>query len=495
MTKTLNPPHYQVIGLLHGLFGMLGQKGDLGEILSTFLSELGEYLDALGGVLLDASQQPLASYGPPLRETPSYLEELTREVYTHQRPMLLDENPSIVGVPLVNDHRLIGAMVFYRTKAFIPEEIPFLGVVALPLAIHLENLEYAQTNAARRAELEAVLASMVDGLVVVDREGRIQSFNQAFKDMTQIPADEIFLRSWADFFHPLPEQTSETFEESLKTGKRFTQKRNTVLTRPDGTNMNVAVSLNTVVTQASHITGGVIGVRDITREVQIDRLKDEFISTVSHELRTPLTIIRGFIEMLTDREMSREENLQLLDVMGHETHRLERLINDLLDLSKIQSNRMTLSYKEFKMERLLRQCIHPFEVRHHSHRFNLSVSPAAGRIIADPDRITQVIINLVGNAVKYSQGGTVSVKADREGGRWVISVEDQGMGIPAQHLGHIFDRFYRVNENQTEGSGLGLFITKTIVERHQGKISVKSRPGVGTIFTIDIPATPPQKRP
>ncbi|HBN08951.1 MAG TPA: hypothetical protein DD435_09975 [Cyanobacteria bacterium UBA8530] len=494
-------PQFRLIGLLHGLFGMLGRPGELPEIIKPFLVDLGEYISADGGCLLVAEESDryhlVAEYGPSfLAERNS---ELTREVFQCQRPALSEEIDAdgsrffVVGVPLVNDGRLIGGMFFRRdsqTPSFQPSDFPFLGIIALPLAIHIENLEYARVNATRRAELEAVLASMADGLLVLDRNGKVRSFNQTFKDMVGGPADALFGSPWESFFSP-QQEPFRLFNESLNRGERFSSKCKTFIARPpdfDGEAVHVALGMNTVVTQRNLVTGGVINIRDVSLDSQMDHLKDEFVATVSHELRTPLTTIHGFLEMMISRPIERKEQLTLLGVMYQETGRLERLINDLLEMSKIQSNRVEMHPRTFRLERLLNQAMRPFRVRHaDTHRFSLEIEPPNGRIVADFDRLSQAVTNLIGNAVKYSpEGGEVSLRATREKGEWKIAVSDQGIGVPFKHLEKIFERFFRVNENQTAGSGLGLFITKQIIERHGGRISVESTLGKGTTFRISL---------
>ncbi|HEY9765964.1 MAG TPA: histidine kinase dimerization/phospho-acceptor domain-containing protein, partial [Chroococcales cyanobacterium] len=322
-------PQFRLIGLLHGLFGMLGRNEELPEVIKSFLVDLGEYLSADGGRLLVAEESDrfrlVAEYGPAFLEERN--SELTREVFVNQRPAQSEEIDArdgsrffVVGVPLVNDGRLIGGMFFRRdaqTPPFQASDFPILGIIALPLAIHIENLEYARINATRRAELEAVLASMADGLLVLDRDGKVRSFNQTFKDMVGGPADALFGSPWESFFSP-QQESFRLFNESLNRGERFTAKCKTFVSRPpdfDGEALHVALGMNTVVTQGNQITGGVINIRDISLDSQMDHLKDEFVATVSHELRTPLTTIHGFLEMMISRPIERKEQLTLLDVM------------------------------------------------------------------------------------------------------------------------------------------------------------------------------------
>jgi two-component system phosphate regulon sensor histidine kinase PhoR len=388
----------------------------------------------------------------------------------------------------------VGVIVFFRNREvppFVAEDIPLLSVVAQPLAIHIENVDFARGNAARRAELEAILASMDDGLVVVDHLGQVLSFNNALPTLSAYTVPDLYGMCWDDLVTTSQRywETFKEFNRCLREGRTFRARCPGTMRRADSAEFPVSMNFSTITEEHGVVTGGVISIRDVTIEAEIDRMKDEFIANVSHELKTPITTLSGFLQMMISREMSRHEQLPLLDVLREETDRLHRLINDLLDLSKIQANRIKLAPRTFRLETLLRKCLKPFSVRHQdTHQVILAVEPSRGMIQADYDRLAQVMVNLVSNAVKYSpEGGEVAVHARRKGGNWLVSVKDQGIGIAAEDLGHVFTRFHRVNENQTAGTGLGLFITKEIVERHGGKLEVQSELGAGSTFTVQLP--------
>ncbi|MNX10849.1 Sensor histidine kinase YycG [compost metagenome] len=494
----------RLIGLLHGLFAKLGQRGDLEGALTQVLGELAEFLEADGGFLLSAvdlsNLRLLAESGAPFLEDAmdkDQLHEFYNEIFREHRPTIIrttrPEAMSLVGVPLVSDGRLIGGMCFFRSERkglFTYEDTPLLGIVALPMAIHLENLDYARSNAARRAELEAIVSSMVDGLLKVDSWGLIVSFNDAFRNLCGIPEAEFYTLYWDDLFKTSDRHAElfNDFNRALREGRPFTARCPATIQQGDR-EIPVSVNFTTIVEGSGRITGGVLSVRDVTIETQIDRMKDEFIATVSHELKTPITTISGFLEMMITRPMERPEQLPLLELIHSETGRLGRLINDMLDLSKIQSNRLSLDLKRFRMDALIKGCLKPFEVRHKTtHRFDLKVEPTRAMVHADPDRLSQVLVNFISNAVKYSpEGGKITLVAHRTEDSWRIEVQDQGIGIPDDALPHVFDRFYRVNENQTAGSGLGLYICKEIIHRHGGQIGARSEVNQGSTFWFSLP--------
>ncbi len=498
-------PELRLIGFLHGLFGLLGSRGDLSDILRSFLQDIAEYLDAEGGSILSCDDPDnlhiLAEFGLPFVEEshePNIISAFYDELIRKQRPALAtgstQETASIIGVPMVTEKRLVGVLVFFRNEtvpAFTPEDIPLLSVIAQPLAIHLENVDFARSNAARRAELEAILGSMEDGLLVVDRLGQVLSFNNALQRLSAYTVPELYSMCWDDIVATAQRhwETFKEFNRCLREGVPFHARCQGSMRKSDGGEFPVSMNFSTIAEERGVVTGGVISIRDITIEAELDRMKDEFIANVSHELKTPITTISGFLQMMISRDMTRVEQFPLLEVLKDETDRLHRLINDLLDLSKIQANRIKLSPRTFRLETLLKKCVKPFAVRYQdTHKVTLSVEPARGMVQADYDRLTQVMVNLVSNAVKYSpDGGEVGIRAVRKGDRWAISVNDQGIGIPEDAVKHLFTRFFRVNENQTAGTGLGLFITKEIVERHGGKLDVASTVDKGSTFTVVIP--------
>jgi two-component system, OmpR family, sensor kinase len=228
-----------------------------------------------------------------------------------------------------------------------------------------------------------------------------------------------------------------------------------------------------------------------------DQQRRQMIADVSHELKTPLTSMRGYLETLRMPEMSlgAEDRARYIDTIERETHRLERIVQDLLDLARLEGGGATLDSRVFALERLFGHVMdrHQLEARERQVALAAYVDPSADQIVADPDRLEQVIDNLVANALRHTPaGGRIELRAGTgEHGPW-ITVADSGSGISPEHLPHVFDRFYKVDASRVSGaagSGLGLSIAKAIVERHGGSIEVTSRPGC-TRFTITLPQRP-----
>jgi len=224
---------------------------------------------------------------------------------------------------------------------------------------------------------------------------------------------------------------------------------------------------------------------------ELDHLKDEFIASVSHELRTPLASIIGYVELLEDEHARGPETEHFLQVVGRNAHRLHRLVADVLLLSGIQSGTMTMEFRPTDLGEVAASAVD--EMRHEADRKQITVTLSAAPVacVADPGRVSQLLTNLISNALKFTpQGGSVWVKTGTEGDMAVLSVADTGRGIPQADLTSIFERFFRSQAAALEaipGTGLGLTIAKAIVDAHGGSITVESVEGQGSVFTAYLP--------
>jgi signal transduction histidine kinase len=507
----------QLHSLLESLASTLHKPTEAGFSLAPALELLGAHLGATGGMLLKAEDpnnlRLAAHYGDTLEEetlSDAFLELTYSALFKYHRPALTvpgdgGYDGSVIGAPLKAGDRHIGGIFLLRgpdVAPFTQDDTDVMQLACLAMANQIDAIETARRTGARRAELEAVHASMVDGLVVIDRRGYISHYNEAFLRLSKIPSFELYGHRWLQLLEPRPHPSIdsaaelENFFDSLFAGDAYlTTGCPAFLKQPDGHLLPVTVGMASI-EDGGRVTGGVLNLRDATVEAHLERLKDDFIATVSHELKTPLTTISGFVELLRNHDLPRSEQIPLFDVILDEGQRLNRMIHDLLDLSKIQSGSLSLHLEKFAVAKLVEQVVNPFRMRcKDTHHFEVEVTPPNGTMVADRDRIVQILVNLVGNAVKYSPaGGRVLVKAQKIKHEWEFSVTDQGMGIPEGALPRLFGRFFRVNEQQSTGSGLGLFITKNLVERHGGKISVQSKDGVGSTFTVRLPATTAEEK-
>lgn len=263
--------------------------------------------------------------------------------------------------------------------------------------------------------------------------------------------------------------------------------------RKDGTEFPVEVGLNPISSGDQLLVLGVVV--DISERKQMERLKDEFVATVSHELRTPMTSISGSLGLLMNQPPGQlpDSAMRLLAIAHKNSQRLVRLINDILDMEKIESGRAVFNFVRVDLCHVAKQAIE--DIRGFAEGYGvamlLDAAPATAYVSADPDRLVQVITNLLSNAVKISPpGGEVSVALEAKGDAFRISVRDHGSGIPEEFRPQVFDKFAQADgtdSRQKGGTGLGLSIVKQIVERLGGKVRFDDAPGGGTIFSVDLP--------
>ena len=266
----------------------------------------------------------------------------------------------------------------------------------------------------------------------------------------------------------------------------------TVFVAKNGKRVAVRGSVNFRLVDGKHdVTNAIF--RDVTARLEIEKMKDEFVSTVSHELRTPLTSIRGALGLLTAGVLSAEPTKarRMLKIAAANTDRLIRLINDILDIERIESGRVKLEKRSSPVSTLMVQAMD--SVREVANRagVTLELFPASAVVLADPDRVVQTLTNLIGNAIKFSPpSSTVTLRASRQHDEMLFEVKDHGRGIPADKLGIIFERFQQVDASDRRekgGTGLGLAICRSIVEQHGGRIWVESELGQGSTFYFTLP--------
>lgn len=228
---------------------------------------------------------------------------------------------------------------------------------------------------------------------------------------------------------------------------------------------------------------------------EVDQMKDEFISMASHELRTPVTVIRGYIEMILDggEKLSKEEEKEYLSIINVSTERLGTLIEDLLNVSRIEQGRLKMDIKQMDVWPTIEETVKELKIQVDAKQLVLDCHVDQGvktMIGADKDRFKQVLINIIGNSIKYTPSGSVEVKAVNRDKNLVLTIKDTGIGMTSKEREHLFEKFYRVKNKKTEdviGTGLGLWITKQIIELMKGTIMIDSMEGVGTQVTLEFP--------
>ena len=241
------------------------------------------------------------------------------------------------------------------------------------------------------------------------------------------------------------------------------------------------------------VDGAVVIFRDITERTVLDDMKRQFVSSVSHELRTPLSAIRGALEMLADGDTGElpERAQHVVEVGARGTERLTRLVNDIIDIERLEAGTFDIRPRPEDLAPLVVDAVDSLVPLAAEREVTIEIGEADGSVLCDADRIVQALVNLIGNALKFTRhGGTVQVSAMPADHEILVRVRDQGRGIPPEEFDTIFERFHQVQQadgRKLGGTGLGLPITKAIVERHGGRIWVESELGVGSTFCFTLP--------
>ena len=380
-----------------------------------------------------------------------------------------------------------------------------LVVVRLVISV-LENAKLLRS--ANRATVEnqqaldrtkAILDSAGDGIYGIDEKGRITFVNPVAAWLTGYPDEELVGRdAHAALHHSRPDGSPYPAEdcpvmEAISRGIRRESGREEVYWRKDGTSFPVEWT-STPLSDQGTVTGGVVVFKDVTERRELERMKDEFTSVVSHELRTPLTSIRGSLGLLASGRLGDlpEKGQRMVDIAVSNTDRLVRLINDILDIERMESGRVTMDKGPCDAADILTSASEAMQSLASDAGVSLEVAAEEGHTWADQDRVMQTITNLMSNAIKFSpEGGTVRASSERRNGELLFQVRDEGRGIPADQLESIFHRFQQVDASDSRekgGTGLGLSICRTIVEQHGGRIWAESVLGEGSTFCFTLPA-------
>ncbi|MUK87237.1 HAMP domain-containing protein [Ornithinibacillus sp. L9] len=338
-----------------------------------------------------------------------------------------------------------------------------------------------------KEQLSSIVSSMADGVVTLSRNGEMIVTN---------PPAERFLEDWyfenntpiTDKDHKLPSELNSILQEVIQGEKEILEEISL-----QGRSY---VMIMTPLYDQSYVRGAVAVIRDMTEERRLDKLRKDFIANVSHELRTPISMLQGYSEAIVDDiAESKEEKNELAQIIYEESLRLSRLVNELLDLARMEAGHIQLNKETIDVDPYINRIIRKFKGVAEENQVNLEIDKNLifPTVNCDPDRIEQVFTNLIDNAIRHtSKGGYVKVIVENKNAELSVSIEDSGSGIPEEDLPFVFERFYKADKSRTrndkqKGTGLGLAIVKNIIEAHKGKITVNSKVNIGTTFNFIVP--------
>ncbi|MCA9973807.1 MAG: GAF domain-containing protein [Anaerolineales bacterium] len=414
----------------------------------------------------------------------------------------------VLRLPMISGEDVIGLIYVFQSGnyVFVEDAAKLLESFAEQAAIAVKNARLYRQIQTEKQRLDAILDQSADGVMILDPDLRITVFNKALSQMTGWRADDAIGLTHDEVIRWRALRTDSDLNQALANGwplpnaahlyveGEFERPENAYY-RPVQERISLGITYAPFMDANGKMANIIANVRDLTRYREEEALQKTFISIVSHELKTPVSIIKGYAGTLRrqDANWSAEILHESLAVIEEEADNLTGLIDNLLEASRLQAGTFNLEINEdVNLEKLARDTARKFDMQAPRHIFKLDFPPDFPTINGDERRLEQVLKNLVGNAVKYSpDGGDVTLRGQMHADYVTLSVQDQGIGIPAHQQHRIFQKFSRLDNalsRKTEGTGLGLYLSKAIIEAHHGRIWFSpNENGRGTTFTFSLP--------
>ncbi|CAG9609796.1 ATP-binding protein [Pseudoneobacillus rhizosphaerae] len=363
----------------------------------------------------------------------------------------------------------------------------------------IQNEELYKKSEAERSLNQDILNTIQEGILLINNEGVIVQVNKQLIDMFQwsnkigtiIGLD---LNNWTSVMAAQVEDP-ESFQSFLRKATEKKESDSIFIYKKLNPNQVIKVYC-TGLYHVDDKVGTILVHRDITKEFEVDMMKSEFVSTVSHELRTPLASILGFTELLLNRELKPDRQQKYFTTIYNEAKRLTALINDFLDIQRMEAGKQSYEKKFINLKLILDKVVESQSIHTNEHQISIIDESNKAHILGDRDKIEQVFTNLINNSIKYSpNGGDIEIKLYHYEDRVFVDIKDQGLGIPEGSMQKLFSRFYRIDNSDRRrigGTGLGLAIVQEIMKAHNGEVFVQSQYGSGSIFTCSFPHIPGQ---
>jgi PAS domain S-box-containing protein len=411
------------------------------------------------------------------RAPAAYEDTKQNESLAQSDALLAAGHTAYLGVPLASRDGLHGVLsVYMRTaRQWREEEVQALVALAANASVALTNAELYQSVSVEREQSVAILANIADGIVAVERDGHVVLWNRAAEEITGIPAAEAIGRT------PVQVLQRELASETGGTNRLVSISRG---------EDDIWLSLSETVMRdpTGAVSGRIFAFRDISAEHVVEQMKSDFVSAVSVELRTPLTSIYGFAQTLLREDVGfgEAERRTFLEFIASESERLTEIVDALLDVARIDTGDLTVSLEPTDVAAVVRDVVSAAAASENGHSFVADLDGENCTARADPEKLRQVLDQLVSNAVKYSPGGgTVTVSAAQRADGIEVAVADEGVGIPPSERDRIFSKFYKPGGGT--GTGLGLFIARGLVREMGGRMWVESEEGEGSRFAFALP--------
>jgi PAS domain S-box-containing protein len=494
------------------------QELNLDTLLARILDISAEMLAGQAGLIALRKEEGgwtvAASHGIPPAFL-NYLDPLLGAIPDHDDPALF-ELPKInsllqqvtriaslgllggVGLPLIVHSQVIGMIFVFRNYStrFSANDQALLQSFADQAAIAVRNAQLYTQISREKLRLDTILDSAADGILILTADATIERCNPAFARIWGAPVNQIIGQSHESIIHWVQLETGLPLEQAIAGGWPLTPNAALYvegdLQRASSTPLPVGITYAPLLSQAGVLINVVATVRDITHFREAEELKSTFISVISHELKTPVALIKGYVGTLRreDATWEREVIQESLAIIEEEADRLTELIENLLDATRLQNGTLSLSRSDVALEKTAERIAARFRTQVTRHTIIVDFPAEFPVILCDENRIEQVFYNLLSNAVKYSPaGGEIRISGEVRPQQIIVCINDEGPGIAAGDIPHIFDRFYRATDasRTTKGAGLGLFLSRAVIEAHAGRIWVDPRPGQGARICFSLP--------
>jgi PAS domain S-box-containing protein len=407
----------------------------------------------------------------------------------------------VIALPMAIGHELVGVVYIFRSygSSFTRNDVRLLQSFADQAAIAVHNARLYEQVSTEKKRLDAILRHSADGIMILNADLTIDSINLALSRMTGIGIEEAKGLHHDQLIQWVHREPGLDIQSAIAGGWPLNEQSVLYvegdLRHQNNSQLSVGITYAPLFSSTEQLQNIIANVRDITKFRQAEEAKSTFISVISHELKTPVSLIKGYASTLRrdDVEWDRNTLLDGLRVIEEEADKLTELIDNLLDATRLQAGTLALQFGSVALDNLAGRLAEKFRTQSANHIIITDFPPNFPSIQGDERRLSQVLSNLISNAIKYSpKGGRITIKGQVLNDAVQISVSDEGIGIAPEQQEHLFERFYRVDNaltRETQGAGLGLYIVRSIVEAHGGRIWVDSSPGQGATFTFTLPLT------
>ncbi|PLS18137.1 histidine kinase [Bacillus sp. M6-12] len=499
--------------LINGISNTLNRS----ELLGSIVKNMCRIIGADKGIVFLLAEQVNASYGISGKGIELFIEHLengiTEKLVSEKKPFYIRREQTKmeagfhdniqyiydVYIPILSSSgEVVAIMAFSRfSSPFTQKETAEYGLLAKQIAISLEKIElYEQTESSRRLNQD-IINTIHEGIQLIDNQGSIVQINkqliEMFDELKIIEnPDSLTWQEWTTLMAREIEDESflALLTRAANCSGTSTKEEQSFIYKNKSRNRVFNIYCENLFKGEKKL-GTILVHRDITKEYEVDQMKSEFVSTVSHELRTPLASVLGFTELMLNKELKPERQKKYLQTIYHEGKRLTSLINDFLDVQRMEAGKQTYEKKDIDLVRILEKVIENQQINSSEHKITLVNSASHPFVLGDRMKLEQVFMNLINNSIKYSpDGGNIKVVIYDKDESILVDVRDEGLGIPQESIPKLFRKFYRVDNSDRRkigGTGLGLAIVQEIVRGHGGEITVTSEFGKGSIFTVTFP--------